>query len=77
LLIAEATYTEEDKELAEEHRHLTARQAAEIAKKSQAKKLVLTHISQRYDGREKIILDEARKVFPKTEIAEDFDKIEI
>ena len=77
LLIAEATYTEEDKELAEERGHLTARQAAEIARKSQAKKLVLTHISQRYDNREKIILEEARKIFPKAEIAEDFDRLEV
>lgn len=77
LLIAEATYTDEEKELASEYKHLTSKQAAEIAKKSNAKNLVLSHISQRYQGKEKIILDEAKKIFKNTEIAEDFMKIEV
>ncbi len=76
LLIAESTYAEKEKDLAKEYEHLTAKQAAEIAKKAKAKKLILTHISQRYDNREKIILDEAKKVFKNTEIAEDLMKTE-
>ena len=77
LLIAEATYSEKDKELAKENKHLTASQAAEIAKKAKCKKLILTHISQRYQSNEKILLDEARKIFKNTEMAEDLMKIEV
>lgn len=77
LLIAEATYSQEDSELAKENEHLTSVQAAEIAKKAKCKKLILTHISQRYQSNEKILLDEARKIFKNTELAEDLMKIEV
>ncbi len=77
LLIAEATYAEREKQLGKQYKHLTARQAASIARKGKVKKLILTHISQRYDNKEKLILNEARKIFPKATLAEDFDKIEV
>ena len=77
LLISEAPYSEKEKELPLKYKHLTSKQAAQIAKKSQVKKLILTHISQRYQNKEKEILKEARKIFKNTEIAEDFDKLEI
>lgn len=77
LLIAEATYAEKEKQLAHDYKHLTARQAATIAKKSKTKKLILSHISQRYENKENLILNEARKVFKNTTIAEDFDEIEV
>ena len=50
LLVCEATYLEAEAELAREHRHLTARQAAEIAVQSGVRRLVLTHFSSRYDS---------------------------
>ncbi|OGJ16866.1 ribonuclease Z [Candidatus Pacearchaeota archaeon RBG_13_36_9] len=77
LLIAEATYSNDDKELAKEYKHLTAGQAAQIAKKARCKKLILTHISQRYQSNEKILLEEARKIFRNTELAEDLMKVEV
>ena len=77
LLISEAVYTKAEEEKAQEYKHLTARQAAEIAKKSKARKLILTHISQRYEHKEKIILQEARKIFKKVEVAEDLMKVEV
>lgn len=77
LLICESTYTEQEADKASEYMHLTAKQAAEIAKKSASKKLILTHLSQRYENKEKLVLAEARKVFKNTEIAEDLDKIEV
>ena len=76
LIISESTYTEKESDLAKEYKHLTAKQAAEIAKKAKAKKLILSHISQRYQGKEKIILDEAKKTFKESEIAEDFMRVE-
>ena len=77
LLICESTYTEKEADKAGEYKHLTAKQAGEIAKKSKSKKLILTHLSQRYENKEKLILAEARKVFKNTEIAEDLMKTEI
>ena len=75
LLAIEATYLEEERELAKGHGHITARAAARLALKSGVKKLVLHHISRRYHARE--ILDEARAVFPNTEVAGDLDLFRI
>lgn len=70
-LVIEATYLEEEKEMARQFAHLTARQAADLARRAGVKKLILTHISRRY--REKDVLAEAQSVFPETTIARDFD----
>jgi len=77
LLICEANFSSEDKVKAEEYKHLTARQAAEIAKKSKSKKLLLTHISQRYENNLKKILDEAKKVFKNSHLVKDLDVVEV
>ena len=77
LLISESTYTESEAELAKDYKHLTAKQAAETAKKAKVSRLILTHISQRYDCREKILLNEAKKIFKNTELAEDLMSLEI
>ncbi|MBP7708316.1 ribonuclease Z [Candidatus Pacearchaeota archaeon] len=76
ILICESTYASEEAEEAREYSHMTSTQAAEIAKKSKSKKLFLMHLSQRYEN-PKQILDEAKKVFKETKVAEDFDKLEI
>lgn len=76
LLIHESTYIQEDKDKAEENFHSTSMDAATIAKMSNSKQLVLTHISTRYtDTRH--LLDEAKEVFENTQLAKDFMKIEI
>lgn len=70
LLLCESTYLEEHRELAERHYHLTAKQAAAIAKEAGAEKLILTHFSARYlNSRD--FETEARTVFPNTEAADD------
>jgi ribonuclease Z len=74
-LVIEATYLQDDEDMARRFSHLTARQAAEFALKVNAKNLILTHISRRY--RERDVLDEARAVFPNSEIARDFDTFQI
>ena len=71
LLAIEATYLEEEEELARNHGHITARAAARLAQKSGVKHLVLHHISRRYHAKE--ILAEARDVFPNTDVAGDLD----
>jgi len=77
LVIAESTYLSDMADKAEEYLHLTAEQAAEIAKKAKAKKLYLTHISQRYEHIPQILLKEARKVFKNSYLAEDLMQIEV
>ena len=71
LLLCESTYLEEHTELARQHHHLTAKQAAMIAKEAGAKKLILTHFSARYQNL-KPFESEARAVFPNTFVADDF-----
>ncbi|MFF5012053.1 ribonuclease Z [Streptomyces sp. NPDC001165] len=48
LLVIESTFLDEDLELAEDHGHLTAGQAASVARDAGVRHLVLTHFSQRY-----------------------------
>ncbi len=69
LLICESTYLWEDREVARQFGHLTARQAAELARDARAGALILTHISRRYTARD--IRAEARAVFPGALVAED------
>jgi ribonuclease Z len=76
ILVIESTYSSELGEKAEEYKHLTSIQSAEIAKKSHAKRLFLTHLSQRYEKDDEKLLKEAKKVFSKTELAKDFMEIE-
>lgn len=71
LLIAESTYTSNLQDKAKEYFHLTAEQAAEIAKKANAKQLILTHFSQRYKS-SSIFLKEAKTIFKNTKLAKDF-----
>lgn len=68
LLYHESTYCEENKDRAALFYHSTARQAATVALKAEAKKLLLGHFSARYDNEENL-LEEAKKVFPNTELA--------
>jgi ribonuclease Z len=70
LLVHEATYLHELKGQARERGHSTVHEAAEVAAKAGVGRLVLTHISPKH-GRRSEILDEARAVFPNTELAED------
>ncbi len=76
LLICESTYLHTLESKAVDYKHLTAIQAAEIAKKSNAYKLILTHFSQRYKNVD-IIKKEASKVFKNVECAEDFMEIKL
>lgn len=79
ILICEATYSKDETGIADKHFHLTSTQAAKIAKKSKSKRLILTHLSQRYETKQQQqqILEEAKSVFLNVKIANDFDTIEI
>ncbi len=75
LLIHEATIAHD---LVDERpNHTSARQAAEIAKEAGVEKLALMHISRRYRGKEKELLEEAREVFENTVLASDGQEFNI
>jgi len=76
LLYHEATFQDEDKELAKKTFHSTATQAANLALKANVKKLVIGHFSSRYK-KEINFLNEAASIFPNTLLAEDGIEIEI
>ena len=76
LLISEGTHLDEIKDKTKKFMHLTVKQAALIAKKTKAKKLVVTHISPRYKNSKEVI-KEAKKHFKESVVAEDFMKIEL
>ncbi|MER6389274.1 ribonuclease Z [Streptomyces sp. NPDC059382] len=48
MLVIESTFLDEDERLATDHGHLTAGQAARVARDAGVRHLVLTHFSQRY-----------------------------
>ncbi|WP_271002590.1 ribonuclease Z [Listeria seeligeri] len=78
VLIHEATFEGDKGKMAAEYMHSTTIQAAELAKKAGVKKLILTHISSRYDREaSKALLIEAKSVFENTEIAYDLAVFQI
>jgi ribonuclease Z len=70
LLVCESTFLTEHAEIAERYGHLTARQAAEIAVLSGARRLLLTHFSQREPKTARYVA-EAAQIFPHVIGAED------
>jgi ribonuclease Z len=75
VLVHEATFAEEEAERARQTAHSTASQAARLASDARVRMLALTHLSNRYAGRE--LREQARAVFPTTEVPRDFDTIEV
>lgn len=71
LLVHEATFGEEEKDRAKETFHSTAREAAQVAKAAQVRKLVLTHLSARYSISAEELVKEAREVFADVAAAKD------
>ncbi len=74
-LVIEATYLQDEADMAREFAHLTAQQAGQLAVQAEIKHLILTHISRRY--RERDVLAEARSVFPGAVVARDFDAFQV
>jgi len=76
LLVCESTFLESDADLAAAYGHLTAAQAARLAVEAGARRLVLTHFSQRYpdDG---AFAAEAGEIFPDVVVARDLDRVPV
>lgn len=76
LLYHEATFTEKEADRAKATMHSTAKQAATIAQKAGVGKLLLGHLSARFDGVE-AHLAESKPVFDNVVVVNDFDVFEV
>lgn len=74
-LVIESTYLDAEAELAKAYDHLTASQAARLARDAGVGQLILTHISRRYGNKQ--VLAEAQAIFPNTVVARDFDRYRV
>lgn len=81
LLVHEATFAEDDADLARYSLHSTAAMAARVAREAEVKQLAITHFSSRYAVGNAIepdaLLEEARAIFPQTVMAQDFMVLDI
>jgi ribonuclease Z len=78
LLVHEATLESAMEEKANSRGHSSTRQAAMLAREAQVKKLVITHVSSRYDaGGCAMLLTECRALFADSELAEDFAVVRV
>ena len=72
LLICEGMFADELADQAKEKKHMTARQAATIARDAQVRRMAMIHYSPRYTDRElDLLLQEAREVYPSAELTRD------
>jgi ribonuclease Z len=76
LLVCESTYLSSESEEAWAHHHMTAEGAAQLAARAGARRLVLTHFSQRYTTLEPFGV-EARRVFPDVVVAQDLTRVSV
>ncbi len=76
LVVCESTYLASETEMADKAGHLTAGQAAAIARDANARKLVLTHFSRRYPDRSAFV-DEASAIHADTVAVKDGDVISV
>jgi ribonuclease Z len=76
LLVCESTFLERDADLAAAYGHLTAAQAARLAVEAGARRLVLTHFSQRYPD-DAVFAAEAGEIFPDVVVVRDLDRVPV
>lgn len=73
LVYHDATFGSEYEERAEKTGHATAREAAGVARRAGAERLLLGHFSARYEDPD-VLAEEARTVFSNTEVAEELKR---
>lgn len=78
LLICEGMFEDELIDQAREKKHMTASQAATIARDANVKRMCIIHYSPRYTDKElPKLLEQAKKIFPAAELSKDRMHIEI
>jgi len=78
LLVHDCTFGDAESERARETMHSTAREAAAVAREAGAARLVLTHLSSRYDREWQPLVDQAREVFAgPVDVAQDGYVVEV
>ncbi len=78
LLVCEGMFENALLDQAKEKKHMTASQAAQIAKDADVKRMCLIHYSPRYTDKElHVLLEEAQAVWPKAELSKDRMQITI
>ncbi|HYA68185.1 MAG TPA: ribonuclease Z [Acidimicrobiales bacterium] len=76
LVVCEATFATAEADLARQYHHLTAAQAGRIAAEAGARRLVISHFSQRYRD-ETVLVDEARAHFDDVIAARDLMRVPV
>jgi ribonuclease Z len=76
LLVCESTFLAADQDLATAYGHMTAAQAARLARDAGVRRLVLTHFSQRYTDPTRFVA-EASEIFPDVVVANDLDVVPV
>jgi ribonuclease Z len=72
LLLCEGMFDQSFIDHAKEKKHMTAKEAATIARDAQVKKMAMIHYSPRYTDRELAVLEnEAKEIFPETILSKD------
>jgi len=78
ILVHESTFSDDDQARALETRHSTAREAGRVAQQAGARRLILTHLSSRYDTDFGRLLAQAREEYPgPVDVAHDGMTVEI
>lgn len=77
LLVVESTFLERDASLAHAYGHLTAGQAARVARECQVRRLVLTHFSQRYTDPEEFGREAAEQFDGDIVVASDLQRVAV
>jgi ribonuclease Z len=77
VLVHDSTFGDAEQARAEETRHATAREAARVAREAGASRLLLTHLSTRYDRDTATLLEQARAEFAEVEVASDGLVVEV
>ncbi|QGJ70343.1 Metal-dependent hydrolases of the beta-lactamase superfamily III [Planctomycetales bacterium 10988] len=66
-LYCDSFYLSKHQKQADKYRHMTALQAAELAKEAKVEQLILIHFSGRYQGQYHLLLEEAQTIFPQAQ----------
>ncbi len=77
LLVHEATFADDEADRARETGHSTAREAAQVARVAEVRRLALTHISARYSRDARELEAQARQLFPECAVVRDGTELDV